>query len=359
VVVHSVAEAEQTFADLGLDFRPNRTFPNYDFTERGGVPVEVSATSTAEYQRWWRDLVRFQIADTSELLAAEPYDLVLSGSCMQLCGQGLAAEMAGVPWVSYVNFLVDETHRREAGFRPLWNRWRASLGLPADPRSEHEALWYPFSPQLILYLAHPRLSPPDAVSPSYLHRLGPTMREPPWSGEVPSWLEGIGHRPAVLVSTSSLWQDDAELVVKTTEALAGEDLDVVATVAADHRLPDLPANAKVSGFLPHSLVIPKVSAVVCSAGLGTVTRALRAGVPVVVVPRSGDGYTVARAVVRSGTGIALRPGGLTAVALHDAVMRVLLDGKLRAGAGRFLDDSSTPTVSTDAADLVEALLWRS
>lgn len=356
VVVQSVPTSEAHFRGLGLDFAANRRFPVYDFASDVADDGSLRGSSDGgDYQRWWRRLARLQMEDTLELVAEERCDLVFGGSCMQLCGHGLAADKAGVPWASYIDFLVDETVVREPEFPQLWDRWRASLGLPAERRHGEESLWFPFSPYLILYLVHPRLS--FGPAPPYVRRVGASMWDEPARAPEAKWLADLGvRRPAVLVSTSSLWQDDADLVTGVASAMAGEDVDVVATVPTGQELPTLADNVTVTGQFPHSLLMPRVSCVVCSAGLGTVTRALCAGVPVVVVPRSGDGHNVARAAVRAGAGVALMPAAATAAELGAAIGRALVDAAMRSAAASFKGELVAATALDDAADAVEALL---
>lgn len=358
VVMQSVAAEESTFRSFGFGFIANRRFPSYDFSEQGAVANGAdrnARTSEERYQRWWRRLVGLQIADTQELLSEQRYDLVFGGSCMQLCGHGLAAERAGIPWVSYVDFLVNEAETRDPEFPILWDRWRASMGLPPEKRPPAESLWFPFSPHLVLYLVHPGLA--FGPAPAYVQRVGASMWEVPSHHEPPAWLDNLGvQRPAVLVSTSTLWQEDSELVTAVASGLAHDDVDVIATVPAGHDLPSLPANVIVTGHFPHSLLMPRVQCVVCSAGLGTVTRALCAGIPAVVVPRSGDAYNVARAVTRHGTGVAIPPARLCAETVADAVHRTLSDDAMRSAAAAFKGEPVTGEALDAAADAVEALL---
>lgn len=354
-MVQSVPTSEEHFRRLGFDFAANRRFPVYDFGSGDADNGSLRGSSDADdYQRWWRRLARMQMEDSLELVAQERCHLVFGGSCMQLCGHGLAADKAGIPWASYIDFLVDETIVREPEFPQLWDRWRAGLGLPAERRPAEEALWFPFSPQLILYLVHPRLS--FGPAPPYVRRVGASMWDEPVRAPEAEWLAELGvRRPAVLVSTSSLWQDDASLVTGVASAMAGEDVDVVATLPTEHELPTLADNVTVTGQFPHSLLMPRVRCVVCSAGLGTVTRALCAGVPVVVVPRSGDGHNVARAAVRSGAGVALTPAEATASELGAAIGRALFDDAMRSAAASFKGELVAATALDDAADAVEAL----
>jgi UDP:flavonoid glycosyltransferase YjiC (YdhE family) len=157
---------------------------------------------------------------------------------------------------------------------------------------------------LTLVLGLPELAlRPDAELPRYVHRVGPVLWEPPWDGQLPAWLDRLGRdRPAVLAANSTTGDTDEQTILDLGEGLAEDDLDLVATVTTTRTLPPLPANTMVTSFLPHSLLISRASAIVCSAGYGLTTKAACAGVPLVVVPRSKDQFEVAAAERQAGLG---------------------------------------------------------
>src|SRR5436190_1991381 len=79
--------------------------------------------------------------------------------------------------------------------------------------------------------------------PDSVRLVGPCAWDPP--AEPPEWLAEV-RRPLVLVTTSSEFQDDGRLVRAALEALADEDVEVVATLpAADVTGFEVPANARV------------------------------------------------------------------------------------------------------------------
>ncbi|MDX3618972.1 glycosyltransferase, partial [Streptomyces europaeiscabiei] len=87
------------------------------------------------------------------------------------------------------------------------------------------------------------------------------------------------------------------------------------------------------GEVPHSLLFPRMAAVVHHAGAGTTAAGLRAGVPAVPVPVQFDeGFWAARLValgVSPGT-VPLR--GFTAAALQSALRRATTDPSYRRRA---------------------------
>ena len=88
---------------------------------------------------------------------------------------------------------------------------------------------------LVLYMTAEPLEYPRSDWPQCVRMVGPCCWDPP--ADPPSWLAGI-EQSIVLVSTSSEFQDDGRLVTTALEALADEDVHVVATLAAgDAELP--------------------------------------------------------------------------------------------------------------------------
>jgi UDP:flavonoid glycosyltransferase YjiC (YdhE family) len=70
--------------------------------------------------------------------------------------------------------------------------------------------------------------------------------------------------------------------------------------------------------------------VICGGGHGLVTKALLAGVPMVVVPGGGDQWEIANRLVRQGSARLIRP--LTAESLVAAVGEVLSTPRYREAA---------------------------
>ena len=104
------------------------------------------------------------------------------------------------------------------------------------------------------------------------------------------------------------------------------------------------------------LVIPRVDAVVCSAGLGVTTKAVCAGVPVVAIPGYGDQYAVAAAVEATGTGIALSREQLSSSTLTDAVLTLLMGRHHRECADQLARAARLYDAPSAAADLLEEVL---
>lgn len=138
--------------------------------------------------------------------------------------------------------------------------------------------------------------------------VGPILDEPgdttAWS---PPWAPD-DHRPLVLVTTSSYFQDPHKMLETACAAIGRLGARAVVTTG-----PIDPATLPVSedivaaSSLPHNQVLPHAQAVVTHCGLGTVHRALIHGVPILCQPIGRDQPDVAARVTAAGAGLRLGP----------------------------------------------------
>ncbi|QZT61163.1 glycosyltransferase [Mycolicibacterium austroafricanum] len=174
--------------------------------------------------------------------------------------------------------------------------------------------------------------------PSHVRFVGPVSPlpgsdfvAPPWWGELNAG------RPVVHVTQGTIDNADlTRLIEPTIEALADEDVTVVATTGgrpiSQIRIP-LPANTFVAKYVPHDVLLPMVDVMVTNGGYGAVQRALSDGVPVVVAGQTEDKPEVAARVRHFGVGIDLRTGTPTPTQVRRAVRKVLHDPGFRTKAG--------------------------
>jgi UDP:flavonoid glycosyltransferase YjiC (YdhE family) len=230
---------------------------------------------------------------------------------------------------------------------PAVNGARAAEGLP--PLRSADELFGRTAPLVLQFTAEP-FEYPRSDWPPAVRLVGPGTFDPP--AEEPDWL-AAEQRPVVLVTCSTDFQDDGRLIAATIEALAGEELFVVATTAAvDPATIEPAANARVERFLPHGPIIRRAACVVCHGGQGITQKALAAGVPVVAVPFGRDQYEVARRVEVAAAGVRLPAPKLRADRLRAAVRQAI---GMREGAKRVADGFAAVGGAAAAADALEAL----
>jgi MGT family glycosyltransferase len=235
----------------------------------------------------------------------------------------------------------------ERAMRPGVNEARELVGVaPIADVAEMFA-----APPLLLYMTAEPFEYPRSDWPANVRLVGPCDWDPP--GEPPTWLDEID-QPIVLVTTSSEFQDDGRLVRCALEALADEEVHVVATLpAGDPNAFAAPANSTVVRFVPHAAILDRAACAVTHGGMGATQKALVRGVPVCVVPFGRDQLEVARRVEVAGAGIQLRAKKLSAERLREAVREAIAR---REGARRIAESFRAAGGPSAAADAIQELI---
>ncbi|MFI1648632.1 glycosyltransferase [Streptomyces avidinii] len=305
---------------LGTRFTPYEAESTLDYDWSRPEGRDKHGLGPENGDDWFHRRVLAEFAEVDRAARTFRPDVIVTDSFV--VGAGLAAEKLGVPWVSYVHYLFDESADTDAMYRVWWERpgtpdldaycawWdgiRAAVGLDAEPRRREEAPWFRMSPQSTFLLGHPHLRRGHRPLPDFVSRT--SLR--PWDErghtEASTAIAATASpRPRVLLANSSAWQEDFDLVLATLDGLRDLDVEVLATVSAAHPLPDTPpSNATVMGYHSHTEVMPSVDAVVTTSGYGIASKALWFGKPLVTVPHARDQHYVADAVEKAGCGISL------------------------------------------------------
>ncbi|MCE9518746.1 MAG: glycosyltransferase [Verrucomicrobia bacterium] len=96
----------------------------------------------------------------------------------------------------------------------------------------------------------------------------------------------------------------------------------------------LPSWARAFDYLPFSEVLPRVSALVHHGGIGTMSQALAAGVPQLVMPMAHDQPDNAMRLKRLGCGTALTPRKFTAANIARELEHLLCDATVKVNCER-------------------------
>lgn len=230
-------------------------------------------------------------------------------------------------------------------FLPALNAVRAVVGVrPFDDFAQMFT-----TPPLLLYLTAEPFEYPRSDWPPSVRMVGPCCWDPP--ADPPSWLAELD-RPLVLISTSSEFQDDGQLITVALEALAGQDVNVVATVPAQLPATAVPANARLEPFVPHTPLLARAACAVTHGGAGATQKALAAGVPVCAVPFGRDQLEVARRVEVADAGTRLPAQRLNAERLRAKIREAMTK---TPGARRVADGFAAAGGPAAAADAFENL----
>lgn len=317
----------------------------------------------------------FQVADLERAIEAERPDVLLIDE--GAWGAAAAAERSGLPWAftvvspvplpsrdappfglglaprhDLIGRLRDRLARRfalgalERMMASHMNPVRARIGLP-PVRTLNDV--YLAASVVLAYTAEP-FEYPRSDWPAKVRLVGPGLWEPP--ADRPTWLDHVD-RPLVLITCSTLFQNDRRIVELSCEAFAGEPLEAVITTAdVDPSGLAPPPNVRIERFVPHTPVIEHAACVVCHAGMGITQKALSHGVPVVAIPFGRDQPEVSRRVEVAAAGVRLPlrrlgPDRLRR-AIHDAI-------DLLPGAKRIAEAFAAAGGPSAAADALERL----
>jgi len=345
----------------GIDFLPAPEYPIFPTAERPLKPYQAVERATAPTR--------------AAIIACRP-DVVVHD--ILTLAPALAAELEGVPTATLIPHLFPVTApgfppysigarlpRTRAG-RAVWgaferpldrglrhgrdelNETRRRLGLEALERL-HGGL----SPRLCLVASFPQLEYPREWPPG-VHVVGPML----WEPAAPTVAPPGGSAP-LLVAAPSTSHDPAQRLLRATlEGLRRAPVRVLA--ATDRRAARAPIragrNARLVNWMSYPEAMRDAALVICHGGHGTMARALERGVPVLVVPHSGDMAENAARIDWAGVGVRLPWRLLSARTLRLAVEGALEERKaLAARAGELAAWAAVNDGPTRAAELIEEL----
>jgi UDP:flavonoid glycosyltransferase YjiC (YdhE family) len=162
-----------------------------------------------------------------------------------------------------------------------------------------------------------------------------------------------GSRPTAYVVLSSSTPEMLRAVVARVRA-AGVRVIVGATI---HDFgPNNDADVVVAGILPSHRVMPRVNAVVCMGGQGTVQCAMASGVPLVGIPLHPEQELNVDLAVRHGMGLAVAPRHAGSERLTAALRRIVHEPTFSAQAQRVRGHYAGLDGAAAAADAIRAYL---
>lgn len=222
---------------------------------------------------------------------------------------------------------IESLYRRN-GLSPL-NAARAELGL-APLRSVFEQ--YDRAARMLM-LVSPALDFPRPRLAANMRLVGTPMdnvESSAWEGPWPPQGE---KRPLVVASLSTLPQGQAPLMRNVLLALSRLDVRALVTLGPSLDPGEFvaPPNVVLERFVPHSAVLPQAAVLVTQCGIGTTTKGLLYGVPLVCVPILADQPDNAARVVARGAGIHV-DSEAPPEQIGAAIQRVLNDPKFRTAA---------------------------
>jgi MGT family glycosyltransferase len=320
-------------------------------------------------------------ADTIDALHYHPVDAVVTNDL--LAGPAIAAEAMGIPYallsphisirpLEGVPFSVDgmppESAERLAAqqadlarfvalqnsYLTTLNRARAAFGLvPLRHIHDH----YDRADRILIAISA-GFDFPATRLPQNCRYVGPLLDMPAWIQPwTPPW-PADRVRPRVLVSLSTSFQNQADVLRRIIAAMGQLDLDAVVTTgpAMQQESFAAPGNVTILPAAPHDAVMRAVSLVITHGGHGTVARALLNQVPLLVIPMGRDQGSNALRVAARGAGLTLATEA-TEADIVAAVARLLAEPQFREAAVRLGQemalDMASPTLASELEEIAE------
>jgi UDP:flavonoid glycosyltransferase YjiC (YdhE family) len=247
------------------------------------------------------------------------------------------------------------------GLRRRLGELRAGYGLSPMGCGVNE-----FYGRLPLYLVGsvPELDLRRRDLPSSVRYVGPLLWHPPDRPGTAAWLEALPTgAPWVHVTEGTSHHQQSFLLEAAATGLAGAPIEAILTTGRDRDPADLglaatAPNVHVARWLSHGELLPRCAAVVTTGGPATIMSALRAGVPLVVVPTTWDKPDCALRVVEAGVGVRLGARRCTPERLRAAVEHVLREPRYRDAAAAMARRLATAPGPAGAAELLAGLTQR-
>jgi MGT family glycosyltransferase len=269
-------------------------------------------------------------------------------------GGYIAAEVLGLPHASVRADATSATYSLRHRSREAFVRLRELNGLDDDPDIE--------GPFRYLHLAcePARFVPPGEAHGPTAHLLRPVNFES--GGEtLPAWVASLPARPTIYATLGNLAGNTP--VGRATfsailEALRDEPINLIVTVGRGNdpvQFGPQPENVHIERYIPQGPLLPYCDLVINHGGFSTVTGALNAGLPMVVIPHSADQPYNAACCSALGVGRVVGPNDRTPEAIREAVRAVLADPTYRANAVRVRDETAALPGPEVAVELLERL----
>ncbi len=248
----------------------------------------------------------------------------------------------------------------ERGFLYLFNK-----GLPAlndarrfcGLRPLRHVLEHFKKPARFLCLYSEAFDLPADRRAANLRYVGPVLEEPAWADPwTPPWPTDDS-RPLVVISMSTTFMKQEQALRRCIEALSSmSSVRALVTVgpALDPASFGKAENVVVVRSAPHQEVFRHAAAVVTHAGMGTVSRALAHGLPLLCMPMGRDQDDIAARIQWHGAG--LRVGrNASAPKLKSSIQRLMSDGSFKEAGVRLRSAIEADLAADRAVAELEAL----
>jgi UDP:flavonoid glycosyltransferase YjiC (YdhE family) len=230
----------------------------------------------------------------------------------------------------------------------------ASLGYPPLPCPILEAMTE--LPDLYL---HPGIESFEYPDPNSKVQFIGALPTPAGQPTLPEWWRHLDRtKRLVLVTQGTIANRDfGQVIAPALVALGGrEDVTIIVTTGGQpaESIPvAIPANARITSFLPYAQIMPEIDLLITNGGYGTVNMAISHGIPVISAGLTEDKEEVSAHVQWSGAGIDLRTNQATPEAIKHAVNQIDTQPGYRQRAQQLSLEFASHDVEAELISLIE------
>ncbi|MBE9181921.1 glycosyltransferase family 1 protein [Oculatella sp. LEGE 06141] len=373
VLVHTSQQHQDKVEAIGAELVPMSEQCDIKFqTENCSVPrpwwFPAVANGLWRFRHGVLAMVPVMMAELETIVKREQVDCLIGDYIGY--GASYAAERLGIPFITItVSWTVTPNADAVPSFLaalplpprlihaaidfifPL-RRVRQQMGLPPRPKSAPaEFISIIVSKLLNVVTAHRDFIPATDLQENQVF-IGPTAFQMPHASDDPY---GASLEPGtVLVSTTtSSTADDGQFRL-VLESVAQMGFPVLATSGNATDIPsDLGENVRLETFVPFDQVLPYVKAMVTHGGAGSVGRAFRMGVPMLIISDFGDQIATGSRAADLGLAYHLPKNKVTPKAIQSKLNALLQDQALHnrvKALSEQLRSMDSPELGADAIE---------
>ncbi|MGX1457604.1 MGT family glycosyltransferase [Bacillus thuringiensis] len=332
VVSYCIEDYRKKVEATGAEFRVFENFlSQINIMERvneGGSPLTMLSHMIEASER----IVTQIVEETKE----EKYDYLIYDNHFPV-GR-IIANILQLPSVSscttfavnqYINFHDEQKSRQVDEMDPLYQsclagmeRWNKQYGMKCN--SMYDIMNHP-GDITIVYTSKEYQPRSEIFDESYKF-VGPSIATRKEVGSFPT--EDLKNEKVIFISMGTVFNEQPALYEKCFEAFKDVDATVVLVVGKKiniSQFENIPKNFKLYNYVPQLEVLQHADVFVTHGGMNSSSEALYYGVPLVVIPVTGDQPFVAKRLTEVGAGITLNRNELTSELLRETVKKVMDD----------------------------------
>lgn len=261
-------------------------------------------------------------------------------------------------WIVRAQFWLADKAVIDRLLSPEINGLRKELGLPPESRFFGD---YFHSPRLTICLFPEWFAPPQPDWPPSIRLTNYPLYDEhdltTLDAELQQFLD-VGPPPIAFTPGSAMKQG-AAFFAAATEACRKLGRRGLLLTRHPEQLPEsLPAGVRHVDFAPFTHLLPRCAALVHHGGIGTMSQAVAAGIPHVVMPLAHDQFDNAARVERLGVGVTLPSKRFTADRLATALQSLLDSPEVKNACRTYAAKLAANRALAETADLLEGLLPR-